>query len=145
MCAPDTLRVCFVVRFVLFRETDLCSIELCEVPTTLGQGHTGAEDKVSSAMHTMSFECWDTEMLIRYLDEIFSFTSDLGTEVKITDYKIDRSNLRTVIPDWLADRRTRSPLVEEHSTGPAPDRSPFLQCEGDNFLETLCRCQVWVI
>ena len=73
-------------------------------------------------------------MLIRYLDEIFSFTSDMGTEVKITDYKIDRLNLRTVMPDWLADRRTRSPLVEEHSTSPAPERSPLLQCQGDHFL-----------
>ena len=109
-------------------------INCCEGPTTLGQGHTGAEDKVSSAMHTMSLQCWDVEMLIRYLDEIFSFTSDMGTEVKITDYKIDRSNLRTVMPDWLADRRTRSPLVEEHSTSPAPERSPLLQCQGDHFL-----------
>ena len=52
----------------------------------MGQGHTGIDEKVSSALHMFSMEVFDVEQLLRYLDEIQSFTSDLGTEVKITDF-----------------------------------------------------------
>ena len=74
-------------------------------------------------------------MLLRYLDEIFSFTSDLGTEVKVTDYKINRANLNTILPTWLTERQNRSPLLEEEQEpSEAAARNPFLQCEGDELL-----------
>ena len=74
-------------------------------------------------------------MLLRYLDEIFSFTSDLGTEVKVTDYKINRANLTTILPTWLTERQNRSPLLEEEQEpSEAAARNPFLQCEGDELL-----------
>ena len=74
-------------------------------------------------------------MLLRYLDEIVSFTSDLGTEVKVTDYKIDRANLETIIPRWLAVRSQRSPLLAEgQEASDTREENPFMQCEGDSFL-----------
>ena len=52
----------------------------------MGQGHTGAEDKVSCLLHMLSFEAWDVAQLLRGLDEFVSLTTDVGTEVKIVDF-----------------------------------------------------------
>ena len=72
----------------------------------MGQGHTGADDKVSSALHMFSLQVFDVEHLLRFLDEFQSFTSDLGTEVKITDFFVDRARLGLIMPTWLSSRTT---------------------------------------
>ena len=81
----------------------------------MGQGHTGANDKVSSALHMFSLEVWDIEMLLRYLNEFMSFTSDLGTEVKITDVLVERQRLDLIMLTWLSTRIGRAPLQPELS------------------------------
>ena len=102
----------------------------------MGQGHTGAEDKVSSSLHMFSMECWDTEQLLKYLDEFQSFTSDMGTEVKITDFAIDRDRLDLIMPTWLSTMVSRAPPQAE-ALGDAECQhyhNPLEQCSGRAFL-----------
>ena len=102
----------------------------------MGQGHTGAEDKVSSSLHMFSMECWDTEQLLKYLDEFQSFTSDMGTEIKITDFAIDRDRLGLIMPTWLSTRVSRAPPQAE-ALGDAECQhyhNHLEQCSGRAFL-----------
>ena len=100
----------------------------------MGQGHTAAEDKISCALHMFSMEVWDVQQLLRFLDEFQSFTSDLGTEVKITDFCLMRERLSSVIPFWLSSRVGRSPLqpdLPEEDEAPTY-LNPLQQCDNDS-------------
>ena len=104
---------------------------LC-APTTMGQGHTAAEDKVSSILHLVSMEVFDAKHLLRFFDEIMSFTSDLGTEVKVTDFYLSRERLSSIMQLWLSTRVNRAPpepdLLEDGQE--PPYLNPLQQCDG---------------
>lgn len=70
---------------------------------------------------------------MRFLDEIFSLTTDLGTEVKISDSEIDRNNMALSMPSFLVHRTGLSPLTPEDATE-RPETNPFLSCGGSQFL-----------
>ena len=104
----------------------------------MGQGHTSAEDKISCMLHVLRFEARDVQQLLRGLDEFISFTTDLGTEVKTVYFFLDRANLSSVMPTWLATRVSRSPPQPDLSDdAPLEARyyNPLLQCEGDAFMK----------
>ena len=73
----------------------------------MGQGHTSAEDKISCILHILSSEAWDVAQLLAGLDEFISFTTDLGTEVKVVVFfwavliwhLLWRCGLLVVLPD----------------------------------------------
>ena len=98
----------------------------------MGQGATGAEDKVSTGIHIFSNETWDTSHLSRHTAEVMSFTSDMGTEIKLPDFVVDPGHLERLVPEWLAAREQRAPLQIE---GDVDDetRNPFVQCTGNEF------------
>ena len=104
----------------------------------MGQGHTGADDKVSSALHMFSLQVFDVEHLLRFLDEFQSFTSDLGTEVKITDFFVDRARLGLIMPTWLSSRISLPPprpeLLDDADHAAPVYHNPLLQCDGSAFL-----------
>ena len=81
--------------------------------TTLGQGHTAASDKVSCGMHIHSLESHNESHCLRSIDEYLAFVTDLGTEVKITDFELDRSDLSSVLPRWLASRASGAPMLQD--------------------------------
>ena len=82
-----------------------------------------------------SLECWDTRHLLQTLDEVVSYTSDLGADVKVTDFAINRADMRAVLPEWFCSRNTKVPLPEEFGDLEAGDASghayhnPFMQCQ----------------
>ena len=108
-----------------------------QVPSTLGQGHTGQEDKVSTSLHMGSLESWGVNDMLRGFDEVQCFTHDLGTEAKITYFQMKRSEMHLYVPSWLAHRRGRPPLQDEFDPQPGDGDgyvNPLVQCSGDEFL-----------
>ena len=99
---------------------------------TMGQGHTGSEDKVSGGCHQMSLEVWNTQHFVRHIDEYQSFTSDMGTEVKVSDFVFWRDSLNLHMPSWMASRDKRLFQVESSDAGDY--LNPLVQCEGEEFL-----------
>ena len=78
-------------------------------------------------------ETFDAEHLVRHTDEFASFTSDLGTEVKVTELYVPREHLGLVMPAWMSRRIGRSPLrqeLEDDLNDPGDsDHNPLLQCQ----------------
>ena len=104
----------------------------------MGQGHTSAEDKISCILHMLGFESWDVEQMLRGLDEFISFTTDLGVEVKVVDFFLNRADLASVMPIWLASRAARAPPhpdLLEVGAAEARYHNPLLQCQGDAFMK----------
>ena len=80
------------------------------VPVTQGQGSTSAADKISAASHMHSVESYDIRQMIQGLEEYQSFTSDLGTDVKFTEFAWDKSDPSKFMPSWLAEREYHAPM-----------------------------------
>ena len=113
---------------------EICIICHTYVPATMGQGNTGAQDKVAVSAHQMSTETWDIAHLFRHLMEYFSYTSDMGTEVKVPDFQLQRSAMNMHLPSWLAGRTNRSPLLQEDSGEASSYSNPFVQCDTEDFM-----------
>ena len=75
-----------------------------QVFATLGQGHTGQEDKVSTSCHMGSLESWGVNDMLRGFDKVQCLTHDLGTEANIIDFHLKRSEMHLYFPSWLAHR-----------------------------------------
>ena len=95
-------------------------MSLNKAPETMGQGHTVAEDKISNALHMSSMEVFDCEHLLkysvlgcRYLHVVQSFTSDMGTEVNITEFHHDRGRFGLIMPTWFSMRIACAPAQPE--------------------------------
>ena len=69
----------------------------------MGQGNTGSEDKVA----------WDVPHLFRHLTEYHCYTSDMGVEIKLPDFQLQRSAMNLHLPSWLANCQRRAPRREE--------------------------------
>ena len=87
--------------------------ETKSVPQTLGSGCTALDDKAATTMNTHGLEAWDTDQTRRSLGEYQSFTTDLGTEGKLTDFNLANGAVNGVMPFWAAARVGRQPLAEE--------------------------------
>ena len=55
-------------------------------------------------------QCYDTDHVLKHVDSYASFTSDLGTEVKVCEFNYPRENLNLIMPHWLSRRVGRSPI-----------------------------------
>ena len=82
-------------------------------------------------------QCFDTDHVLRHIDTYASFTSDLGTEVKVCEFNYPRENLNLIMPHWLSTRVGRSPLQNELADDDDDDdgdcappgyNNPLLQC-----------------
>ena len=102
----------------------------------MGQGRTAAEDKVSSAMHIHKNESYDVNHLLRGLDEYLAFVSDLGTEVKITEFELNRADLSSIMPRWMSSQTGRAPLQVDVLDGGEHEHrryhNPLQQCVDSN-------------
>ena len=70
-------------------------------PASLGYGQTGLVHKVAvcshqSSIESMSFKEWASNDL----DSFRSMTTDLGTEVKTTEFRVSQTGLRDLLPSW---------------------------------------------
>ena len=110
-----------------------CIVVHTYAPGTMGQGSTGSEDKVACGCHQMATETWDVPHLFRHLTEYHAYTSDMGTEIKIPDFRLQRSAMNLHLPSWLANRRHRAPMREE-SDDNGGYSNPFVQCDTEDFL-----------
>ena len=102
-------------------------------PATMGQGSTGAQDKVATTCHQMSTETWDIPHLFRHLREYQSYTSDMGVEVKLPDFQLQKSRMNLHLPSWFAGRVQRAPMREDASEASGYS-NPLVQCETEDFL-----------
>ena len=98
---------------------------------TMGQGHTGAEDKVVAALHDFSLETWDIQHTKRHIDEYQCYTSDMGTEIKVSDFVVERQRMHLYTPDWLFARDAVAPLKGEFDESCT---NHLVQCDGNEFL-----------
>ena len=57
-------------------------------------------------------EAFDVQSLYKLIAEVVSFTSDVGTEVKVCDFCIDRTGPQDLMPRFLAARVGKAPLRE---------------------------------
>jgi len=60
------------------------------------------EDKVAVSIHQNALRSQDRKHLRKELNDYYSLTLDLGTEIKVPDFHIH--DLSTAIPDWMWDR-----------------------------------------
>ena len=117
-----------------------------KVPISQGQGVTSSEAKVVGVHHMVGVEAFDISHVQRIVREMWSFTTDLGTDVKVTDFSIDPTKRSTLMPSWMSADVAALPLVEEFpedfpEQGPAAEppavvgyHNPFVQCEGQEAL-----------
>ena len=109
--------------------------ETKSVPQTLGSGCTALDDKAATTINTHGLEAWDTDQTRRSLGEYQSFTTDLGTEGKLTDFNLANGAVNGVMPFWAAARVGRQPLAEEGDSRyvqAQPDKAN--KCESDCLL-----------
>ena len=112
------------------------------VPVTQGQGSTSAADKISAASHMHSVESYDIRQMIQGLEEYQSFTSDLGTDVKFTEFAWDKSDPSKFMPSWLAEREYHAPMqVDDVGQDDAVGglfqfkyHNPLIGCKGKEIL-----------
>ena len=99
------------------------------VPVTRGQGHSAIEDDAACVVHQHCLEADDHNHLQEQLDSYESFTVDLGTEAKTSDFRISRGDLPKVMPTWMADRQ----LVLDQEDLDVNERPPRMryQCPDD--------------
>ena len=71
---------------------------------------SGLQDKVACGVHQHWFESHNLTHLSRSLCEYRSFTIDLGTEAKISDFRVPHNRLNTLMPPWMASRACTMPL-----------------------------------
>ena len=81
-------------------------------------------------------ETYDDRHLSQSLAEYESFTSDLGTEVKIPQYHVDRRRMHLFMPSWLSEKTSHAPLQTEamEDEAPASAKVELLQCQSESFL-----------
>ena len=83
-----------------------------------------------------SMQCYDTDHVLRHVDDYASFTSDVGTEASVCEFNYPRQNLNMIMPHWLSTRVGRSPLQDELAADDddddgdraTPTNNPLLQC-----------------
>ena len=61
-------------------------------------------------LHIHNNESYDVDHLLRSLDEYLAFVPDLGTEVKLTEFEINRADLSSIMPRWMSSLTGRAPL-----------------------------------
>ena len=69
-------------------------------PVAMGSGKTGIEHKVAAMLHALALESADSRTLDGALNSIVSFTTDLGTEAKISDFTVLAKE--ELMPPWMA-------------------------------------------
>ena len=68
-------------------------------PSAMGKGTVQLADKVGALLQAWALECEDSESLSAFLNSFHSFTSDLGVEIGIADFRcVDTGSL---LPVWM--------------------------------------------
>ena len=83
-------------------------------------------------LHIHNNESYDVDHLLRSLDEYLAFVSDLGTEVKLTEFEINRGDPSSIMPRWMSSLTRRAPLQTDVPEDGEPERqryhNPLQQC-----------------
>ena len=88
------------------------------VPVGMASGKTRLEDKASAFLHTTSLECIGRAAIADHLASFSSWTTDLGTEVQLPQFKSLR--VEAVLPDWFH----KMPESDDLDLGEAADQAP---------------------
>ena len=72
--------------------------------------------------------------LFRHLTEYQSYTSDMGTEIKIPDFQLQRTSMNMHVPSWLADRQKTAPVRAELDDAGGGFSNPLVQCDSEAFM-----------
>ena len=84
----------------------------------MASGKTRLEDKASAFLHTTSLECTGRAAIADHLASFSSWTTDLGTEVQLPQFKSLR--VEAVLPDWFH----KMPESDDLDLGEAADQAP---------------------
>ena len=75
-------------------------------------------------------ETFDVQGLYKLLSEVVSFTSDMGTEIKVCDFCFDRLTPADIMPGFLAARVGTAPLQEGVGEDDDAHGDCRVQCDG---------------
>ncbi|CAE7694010.1 unnamed protein product [Symbiodinium sp. KB8] len=92
-----------------------------QLPVAMGSGRTKLEDKTSCLLHTLGLESESRPALFNHLQNVVSWTSDMGTEVQLPQFQA--LDVQTLLPGWLHGEVLASSDVEQFgSDTEGPDR-----------------------
>ena len=94
-----------------------------QLPVAMGSGRTKLEDKTACLLHTLGLESESRTALFSHLQNVVSWTSDMGTEVQLPQFQA--LDLQGLLPGWLHGEVLASSDVEQlGSDAEGPDRQP---------------------
>ena len=70
-----------------------------DIPVALGNSASSAAHKVAGMLHKYALRCSSEVALQNYLSSVFSFCSDMGTELHISSFRVQ--TLDQLLPSWL--------------------------------------------
>ena len=70
-----------------------------DIPVALGNSASSAAHKVAGMLHKYALRCSSEVALKNYLGSVFSFCSDMGTELHISSFRVQK--LDQLLPSWL--------------------------------------------
>eukprot|EP00435_Cladocopium_sp_Y103_P050303 s381_g15.t1 len=70
-----------------------------DIPVALGNSASSAAHKVAGMLHKYALRCSSEVALRKYLGSVFSFCSDMGTEMHISSFRVQK--LDQLLPSWL--------------------------------------------
>lgn len=80
------------------------------IPVALGSGKVSVEDKTSCLLHAMSLECSSRVGLRCHLDNVVSWTTDLGVEAQLPQFQA--KHLDSILPTYV-HQTLESDLADE--------------------------------
>ena len=95
-----------------------------QVPTALAMGHMDLPSKVDATLHACSLETASLGDLQSMMDTTRSYTTDMGVEVGIADFRCQ--NLKSLLPNWHPARCRQQFLDDTGEEDPYVPASPFL-------------------
>ena len=71
------------------------------MPVALGRSAEKLQDKLRSVLHGLGLECWTAEEALSRCERVVAFTSDMGTELGMAEYRLSGSPFN-LFPPWMA-------------------------------------------
>ena len=83
------------------------------IPTGLSSGQRSIPHKAAAMVHALAMELSSTDQMYAMLRSFKSYTSDMGTELSLPDFRVQRAD--SLLPEWLLSSELQ-PDVERASS-----------------------------
>ncbi|CAL1151620.1 unnamed protein product [Cladocopium goreaui] len=94
------------------------------IPVALGSGKVSVEDKTSCLLHAMSLECSSRVGLRCHLDNVVSWTTDLGVEAQLPQFQA--KHLDSILPTYVHQTLESDLADEDQETVGDADAFPIM-------------------